>query len=165
LANRPIDSQSVLLSVTASPTCDVWIKHPEMGPEAQLTHLGQTPLHEEAGAHLGDVVILESKSQGIHYEEEIKYGTPGQIKEINKKFESGSFEPNIVPRNVPGLAFYRGDAEVGRYAPGMPITMVEGTYNLELRGLKLKAPVPVKVTVVAGRSTKGELINLKDKLQ
>ena len=159
-----LSSQGVLLTVTSSPTVEVFVKHPEEGAESQPVHMGQTPLKEQPGAHLGDTVILESKSQGIHYEETLKYGTPGSVKEISKHFQKGSFILPLIPKNVFGLAFYMGDNLVGRYTPGVPVDLIEGDYNLELRGIKLKEPLKVKVKIVANQNTELTPINIRDKL-
>src|SRR5262249_33110045 len=148
LNSTPLEKQGVSLTVYSNEPVMVYVKHTESGPETPRTPLGPTPLHEKPGAHLEDVVILENEIRGIDYEdsETLRYGQPGDIKQINKEFQKGWLRPVISPKSTSGLAFYRGKYLVGKYIPGggkgSDIEMVEGDYDLELRGPKLTLPVP-----------------------
>ncbi|MFN0062767.1 MAG: protein kinase domain-containing protein [Myxococcaceae bacterium] len=142
-------AESIFLTVETTPRVQVYVRHAEHGPDAKLAQLGASPLRRVEGAHLGDTIILENRELGLHFEEALEFGQPGENKVISREFRTGHFRPELIPRNVTGLAFYLNEQEVGRYvANGTPsIQLVEGKHVLELRGPRLVEPKRVVVEI------------------
>lgn len=76
----------VRLTVSTHPPSTVTIV-PMKGSNRPRIELGRTPLREQAGAFVGDTVLMVNEAQGIHAEESIDWGYPDEIKVISKVFK------------------------------------------------------------------------------
>jgi eukaryotic-like serine/threonine-protein kinase len=167
LMKKPIDGMGIFLTVDTNPKVMVRVRHSDKcGSPEPFTDLGMTPIRTAAGAHIQDTLILENKEQGVYAEEEeaLRFGEPGETKNIKREFKMGSVKLKVTPRNVGQLKILRDGQEIATYfSGGTKLELMEGTHTLELRGDNLKAPVQVEVTV-KGRDTTEKTVDLSKDL-
>lgn len=77
---------AVRLSVSTNPPTEITVIPPS-GSGRQPLVLGRTPLEEQAGAFVGDTVLMKNGARGIQFEEVIEYGEPNELKRISKSFK------------------------------------------------------------------------------
>lgn len=75
----------VVITVQTNPPTIVTIDPPSGSVRPRLV-LGQTPIREKSGAHVGDTVLLQNEAEGINSWEIIQYGQPGEHKVITRVF-------------------------------------------------------------------------------
>ncbi len=160
LSSTANDGLPIYLTVEANQPVNVFVKHHADHASGAPTLLGPSPVRKQSGAHIRDTILLENRQLGISYEEEIKFGQPGELKTIKKEFQTGRYELRIKPANLRGLGVYLNDERVADYVESLPLSLVEGKHHLELRGNMLKDTVPVEANVQAGRSLQSEVIDL-----
>ncbi len=164
LSSTANDGQGIYLTVEANQPVNVYVRHhPEEGV-SQPTLLGTSPLRKSPGAHIRDTIVLENRQLGISFEEEIKFGQPGELKTIKKQFQTGRYELRLKPGPLKGLGVFLNDQRVADYVPNLSLALVEGRHQLELRGDMLKDVVPVVVDVQAGQSLQSEVIDVSPHL-
>ncbi len=160
LTHAAIDGQGVYVTVDSNPRVKVLVRHAReeaaVEPESEL---GETPLTAARGAHLRDTIILSNPDLGLYFEEPVRGTEPGKLQRIEKDFAKGAARITVVPRGLPGLSFWRGGQEVGRYEPGLKLELWEGTQRLEVRGDALKRPFRFDVQVPA-RATVDRTVDL-----
>jgi eukaryotic-like serine/threonine-protein kinase len=151
LGSKAMDGQNIFISLDSNQRVEVFVKHgPRCGSSSPLTQLGTTPLHDQAGAHLQDTLVLENKQLGIHKEIEVPFGEPNEHKSLpSVEFRMGSVRLKPKPANVSGVEIVRDGQQLGVYRPGLALDLVEGTHTLLLQGPSLKEPVLVEVEVKA----------------
>jgi hypothetical protein len=161
LMRKPIDGMGVFVSVDTNPKVNVRVRHSDKcGSPEPFTDLGMTPLKGMPGAHIQDTLILENKEQGVYAEEEeaLRFGEPGETKNIKREFRMGYVKLKVTPRSVSQLKILREGQDLGVYtSQGAKLELMEGTHTLELRGDQLKAPVQVEVTVKARETSEAQV--------
>ncbi|MBX7098527.1 MAG: protein kinase [Myxococcaceae bacterium] len=116
--------------------------------------MGESPIEKHAGAHVQDTVRLINEVEGVDWPVELKYGEPGMEKVIEKTFEKGKLTVKVKPRTE-RLSVWRNEQKLGE--AGLAIDLYEGHHNLELRGDRLRGPVPFEVNIVAHSTTSQEV--------
>jgi serine/threonine protein kinase len=170
LSRSESSAQEVKLRIVTNAKVRVVVRHhkDEGGMEEELSPQAGVDLIR--GAHLRDTVILESKSQGIHYEHELDMGQPGEIREIKKEFQTGFARLDTLgSRSLEGMTLYEYDQPRFVFQPGQKLELYEGKHTLELRDkdgqrvgrpfeLNIRAGVtlPVREDILKGTATAGK---------
>ncbi|MFL5321955.1 MAG: serine/threonine protein kinase [Myxococcaceae bacterium] len=153
--------QEYYVSVDAKPEVEVFVIHKDsekLGKDPVF--LGHSPLNGVSGPHPGDQLLLENKLLDIRALVPVNEGLAvGDTQKIKKEFKSGKVRVRVAPKSVSELKVYSGDSWVADVSP-TGFDLVEGTHSLELRGPKLKKPVPFEVTVKADSTVDTKNIDL-----
>jgi hypothetical protein len=75
----------VVISVQTNPPTLVTVDPPSGSVRPRLV-LGQSPIRQRSGAHVGDTVLMQNEAEGINSWEIIQYGQPGEHKVITRVF-------------------------------------------------------------------------------
>jgi hypothetical protein len=164
--------QEVKLRVITNAKVRVLVRHHKDegrgGEEEELASQASSELIR--GAHLRDTVILESKSQGIHFEQDLDVAQTDEIREIKKEFQIGYARiDSLGSKTLEGLTIYEFDQPRYVYQPGQKMEMYEGKHVLELRdkdGARVGRPfevtiragstLPVREDILKGSATAGK---------
>ncbi len=158
LASRAADE--VPVSVTSNIQLDVYVEHAEAEGRTEPTYLGRTPINRRPGAHVGDTVVLVNKARGVRARYPLTHDHPP----IEHEVRTGYFTPQFSPQSLRDLALFIDGEQVGTF-PGPKLELVEGKHTLEVRGLQLKAPVPIEIEIKAGQDPAKRAINLSAAMQ
>jgi len=153
-------TQGIYISVTSNLPVTVSVLHKEPNATEPLTVLGEQPLRRVSGVHIGDVVVLDNRKNGAHYEEPIPFGQPGETRVINKEFRLGRVRWHFTPKSVSGLQLWMNDNQIAVYPGPMP-ELTEGKHHIEVRGPNLKGTVSFEVDVTANEVVDMKPLDLK----
>jgi hypothetical protein len=145
---------SLRLSVTTNPPTTVIIVPPKGAPGRQPIDLGRTPIIDQAGAFVGDTVMLLNDDRGIRWLEPLDLGEPNALKTIEKTFKETTIKVTTRPKVKAGMIF-RNSQKIGQV--GVPMAIFPGVQQLEVRSESLTDPVPFEVTIGDGQVTTKEV--------
>jgi serine/threonine protein kinase len=148
-ARKPPSGPEIWLNVESNLPVRVYARHPKSeGVEAQQpTYLGEAPLQNAPGAHVGDTIILENAEEDAYYEQEIAFGEPQKAYNITKEFRRGYVRFIFRPSGLSGISVFSNGRERARYLPGRKVEFYEGKHQIELRGDVLKVPIQFEIEV------------------
>ena len=155
------ESQAIFISVVSNLPGQVMVIHSEKNAPEPETLLGDLPLTHVAGAHVGDTIVIENKALGARFAQVLKFGEPGKDKSIRKEFKMGRITPLLKNAPAQGIGLFYLGQKVANYVPNLSFELVEGEYDLEVRGDTLRQPVPFHVKVRGDQLTKTSPIDLR----
>jgi hypothetical protein len=164
-SGRMGEGQPIFITAESNLPGHVIAVHSEKGAPEQQTPLGDLPLKHAPGAHVGDTIIIENKTLGARYKQNIEFGEPGEVKVIRHEFKTGNVLPKLKNAPAKGLQFFLENQFIAEYSPNLTFGMVEGDYILEVRGDALQKPISFRLRVKGDQTNSTPLIDVRPYLR